>query len=339
VTVLPVDFIIQQFYLYAGSPRYNRLSKTYYGSCPTCREGNSWGKKRRLFYIEKKNLLYCHNCGLSMAPIRWIQAVSNKSYSEVLKEAECFVPESTQPEIFEKQTNIINEEILPEDSINLKDSAQIDFYKDNMYVKAALDVLANRRLTSAINKPDSFYISLKKGTHQNRLIIPFKDLNGKIVHYQSRTLIEDKRYPRPKYLSKTNSEKTLFGIERVQNQNSHIFITEGPLDACFIRNGVAVAGITKRGNHLFTDKQKQQLKMFPQHELIWVLDNQRLDETSKIKSLALAKQGCKVFIWPNELKKIKDMNDLCITYNLNKIPTSFILKNTFTDLKARVILT
>jgi len=339
VTVLPVDFIIQQFYLYAGSPRYNRLSKTYYGSCPTCREGNSWGKKRRLFYIEKKNLLYCHNCGLSMAPIRWIQTVSNKSYSEVLKEAECFVPELTQPDIFEKNATIINEEILPEDSINLRDSAQINFYKDNMYVKAALDALVKRRLTSAINKPDAFYISLKKGTHQNRLIIPFKDLNGKIVHYQSRTLIEDKRYPKPKYLSKTNSEKTLFGIDRVQNQNNHIFITEGPLDACFIRNGIAVAGITKRGNHLFTDRQKQQLKMFPQHELIWVLDNQMLDETSKSKSLALVKQGCKVFIWPSELKKIKDMNDLCITYNLNKIPTSFILKNTFTDLKARVILT
>jgi len=339
VTVLPADFIVQQFYLYAGFPRYNRLSKTYYGSCPTCREGNSWGKKRRLFYIEKKNLIYCHNCGLSMAPIKWIQTVSNKTYSEVLKEADNFIPDSINLEDKEKKPSLINSEILPEDSINLRDHSQVDFYKDNIYVKAALELLANRRLTSAINKPDTFYISLKKGTHQNRLIIPFKDLDGKIVHYQSRTIIENKKFVKPKYLSKINSEKTLFGIDRVQEKNNYIFVTEGPLDACFIRNGVAVAGITKKGNHLFTDKQKQQLKMFPQHELIWVLDNQKLDETSKSKSLALIKQGYKVFIWPDELKKIKDINDLCINYNLNKVPTSFILKNSFTDLKARVILT
>lgn len=339
MTVLPVDFIVQQFYLYAGFPKYNRLSKTYYGSCPTCREGNSWGKKRRLFYIEKKNLIYCHNCGLSMAPIKWIQTVSNKAYSEVLKEADSFVPESIDLDSKEKKVNSNNSEILPEDSINLMDHSQINFYKDNMYVKAALELLAKRRLTHAINKPDSFYISLKKGTHQNRLIIPFKDLDGKIVHYQSRTIIENKKFVKPKYLSKINSEKTLFGVDRVREKTNYIFVTEGPIDACFIRNGVAVAGITKNGNHLFTDRQKQQLKMFPQHELVWVLDNQKLDATSKSKSLALIKQGYKVFIWPEELKKIKDINDLCINYNLNKISTSFILKNSFTDLKARVILT
>jgi hypothetical protein len=339
VTVLPVDFIVQQFYLYAGFPKYNRLSKTYYGSCPTCREGNSWGKKRRLFYIERKNLIYCHNCGLSMAPIKWIQTVSNKSYSEVLKEANSFVPKSIDLDSIEKKVNFNNSEILPEDSINLMDHSQINFYKDNMYVKAALELLAKRRLTFAINRPDSFYISLNKGTHQNRLVIPFKDLDGKIVHYQSRSIIENKKFIKPKYLSKINSEKTLFGIDRVREKTNYIFVTEGPLDACFIRNGVAVAGITKNGNHLFTDRQKQQLKMFPQNELVWVLDNQKLDATSKSKSLALIKQGYKVFIWPEELKKIKDINDLCINYNLNKISTSFILKNSFTDLKARVILT
>ena len=78
--LLSEDYIVSKFYQYAGYPKYNRLSKAYNGCCPTCREGSSWGKKRRLYFVTRKNLIFCHNCGISMRPAKWIQKVSNALY-------------------------------------------------------------------------------------------------------------------------------------------------------------------------------------------------------------------------------------------------------------------
>jgi len=56
-----------------------------------------------------------------MAPIKWIQLVSGKTSSEILKEADIFIPETnpsaTETDFIKPQT----EEILHEDSINLLD--------------------------------------------------------------------------------------------------------------------------------------------------------------------------------------------------------------------------
>ena len=57
--MIPKSYIIQKFYQYAGYPRFNKVSNTYYGCCPICREGKSWGKKRRLYYVVDDNTLYC----------------------------------------------------------------------------------------------------------------------------------------------------------------------------------------------------------------------------------------------------------------------------------------
>jgi len=336
--LLNEDYVVSKFYQHAGFPRYNRLSKSYNGCCPTCREGNSWGKKRRLYYIPRKNLIFCHNCGLSVRPVKWVQLVSNMTYIEVMKENGNFarVEIDLEPEDTTESNTTV--EILPRDSINLFDKQQISFYKDNFYVNKALEVIKNRRLDTADNKPKTFWISLTDPVHKNRLVIPFYDTDDNIVHYQSRTLVERKGKTFPKYLSKQNSEKTLFGINNIDNQTKYIFITEGPLDACFLKNGLAVAGINESKGTAFTKKQQDQIAKFPLHEVIWVLDNQRIDTASKKKTSMLAKSGYKVFLWPDELKKFKDLNEVCIAAHTNVIPEKFILKHTYSGIKANLIL-
>ena len=42
----------------------------------------------------------------------------------------------------------------------------------------------------AINRPNNFYISLNDKVHKNRIVIPFYDDNRKIIHYQTRTILE-----------------------------------------------------------------------------------------------------------------------------------------------------
>lgn len=331
------DYVISKFYQYAGMPKYNRLSKSYNACCPSCREGNSWGKKKRLYYIPRKNLIFCHNCGLSTRPVKWIQSVGDLSYIEVMRENANFarteIPD--EPKI---QERVIITENLPQDSINLNDLQQVNFYKDNLIVNKALETIHKRRLDVAVNKPKTFWVSLTDPIHKNRLIIPFYNASGEIVHYQSRTIVESKNKTFPKYLSKQNSEKTLFGIDNVNDNIKSLFITEGPLDACFIKNGIAVAGINESRGLSLTKKQEEQLAHFPLHEKIWVLDNQYIDKASKKKTALLLKNGCKVFIWPEKLRKVKDINDLCILGKVNEVPYNFLTDNTYSGVKASLLL-
>lgn len=266
-------------------------------------------------------------------------SVSGMNYAEIMKESKGFIPDEHKIAQERKEPATVTEiPSLPEDSINLCDTNQIDFYKDNEVVQKALSVIRARRLDSAINKPQTFWISLTDRVHRNRLIIPFYDVNNKIVHYQSRTIIEQKKITLPKYLSKSNSEKTLFGINNVSDKHKRIFITEGPLDACFLRNGIAVAGINEGRGEPLTGRQKEQLRMFPTHEIVWVLDNQLTDIASRKKTDMLLKQGYSVFLWPKELKKFKDINELCIAQKLNSIEEKFILKHIGTGLKGKMLL-
>lgn len=333
------DYIVSKFYQFAGSPKYNRLSKAYNGSCPTCREGKSWGKKRRLYFIPKKNLIFCHNCGLSMRPVKWIQQVSGISYFDVLRENSVFLRQDAIETPEDKKENVTKERplALPTDAINLFDKQQVDFYKTEPIVQKALQLIKQRRLDTAINRPDTLWLSLNDPIHKNRLIIPFYDNDGKIAHYQTRTIIDSSNYP--KYLSKQHSEKTLFGINKIDNNYRTIFITEGPIDACFLKNGIAVAGINESKGKLFTKRQEEQLKQYPLHEQVWVLDNQYIDSASKKKTSVLAKHGCKVFLWPRELQKYKDLNEVCIETSLDSISEKFILKNTYSGMKASLLLT
>ena len=275
-----------------------------------------------------------------MRPAKWIQTVSGLSYAEILKESNNAVIEIDVKEREANKPVVVSEDqILPLDAINLCDEQQLEFYRQNKVVQEALALITRRKLDVAVNRPKTFWVSLVDKIHKNRLVIPFYDLDNKIAHYQTRTIIENKKYKFPKYLSKSNSEKTLFGISQVQDNTKFLFITEGPLDACFIKNGIAVAGITEGKGAIFTSKQQQQLGQFPMHEHVWVLDNQYTDKASYSKSQHLTKQGCKVFIWPKELKKYKDLNELCIAQNITHVPERFILKHSYAGLKAKLLLT
>jgi hypothetical protein len=226
--------------------------------------------------------------------------------------------------------------VLPQDSINLFDKEQQEFYRDNRIVLKCLELIKTRRLDTAINRSQSLYTTLTDRVHLNRLIIPFNDSNNKIVFYQSRTVLPDDE--RPKYLSKVNSERSIFGIERIDTKLEYIFITEGPIDAMFVKNGVALAGINESSSKNFTPLQKQQLRAFPLFQIIWVLDNQANDSASRTKTKKLLDLGEKVFIWPKSFSNYKDINEYCIDKNINGFDTDTILDNSYTGLRGKLLL-
>ena len=332
---LPEDFVVSKFYQYAGAPKYNRGSNLYQASCPICREGKSWLRKQRCYYVTNKNIIHCHNCGWHGNPINWIMELSGDSYSDVLEESKNYDTVDIEKFTEKKSEKKISYD-LPSDCIDLEDKEQLEFFHYEPAIKKALNILNNRRLLTAINRPKKYYFTLNDYVHENRIIIPFYDENNKIIFYQSRKVLDLDQ--KPKYLSKKNAERSVFNIDRVDSDIPFLFVTEGPLDSTFIRNGIALAGISESGSDTFTEKQKIQMKLFPLHEIIYVLDNQWNDVTSKKKSSALIDSGNKIFIWPKEYFKFKDINDVCVAYELDEFPYKFICKNSFKGMTAKMKL-
>ena len=335
---LPEDFVVLKFFELGYYPKYNKFNNVYQCSCPICREGKSLGKKRRCYYIPKNENIFCHNCGWSGKPLKWITEVSGHTSADIIQELKEYVPDIT--DIVEQESPVkVVTDTLPKDCINLSDTAQLDFYKNNDMLRTATQTIKNRRLDTAVNKPDSLYISLVDKVHKNRLVIPFINENKEIEFYQSRTLLDRDNKVKPKYLGRVNAEKTLFNIDQVSPDHNTVYIFEGPLNAFFTKNSVAVAGITERGRS-FTTRQEQQLtNTLKWHDKVWILDSQWVDQASLVKSEALLKQGERVFIWPEKFgKRFKDFNDIAIACSIDEIKWDFIQKNTFEGLEGIVRL-
>jgi hypothetical protein len=171
-------------------------------------------------------------------------------------------------------------------------------------------------------------------------VIPFVNEKHEIEFYQTRTILNQDNKLKPKYLGKVGSEKTLFNIDKVSSDHDKVYIFEGPLNAFFTKNSVAVAGITERGRS-FTQRQEEQMNTTLRwYDKVWILDSQWVDQASLIKSEVLLKQGETVFIWPEAIgQKYKDFNDIAIAAKKDEISWEWIEKNTFKGLEGIVKMT
>lgn len=314
---IPDSYLLNKFYSHSHEPSFKKYEGTYNAGCPVCREGKSLGKKKRLFYYPRTQSFYCFNCNKSWNGMSWLLEVTGMSVTEIKVEI------STDKNSFEinlDKKNILqqtkNSSDLPFDSINLFDPLQLSYYQNNETVLKALRYIKSRKINEAINKPKNLFLSLKDFIHKDRLCIPFYDDKKKVVFYQTRCLDDSQ----PRYLSKQNSEKTVFNIENIDPLCDYIFLLEGPIDAMFIKNGVGVAGIN------LTNTQLDQLSKYPLLERIWILDNPRIDSTANNKIQELLSKREKVFCWNNQYK---DLNEWCIAENKNEILPDIILNSLY----------
>ena len=334
---LPQEYIIAKFNEYCGGVKHNRSSGTYYGSCYICREGDSWLKKRRCYLILKRQQVYCHNCGWSSTAYKWIKHVTGLSYREILAESDGYIADFNLTQ--EVDLPKVVPATLPQDCINLFDPLQVAFHRTSSVVYDVLDFVKKRRLNTAVNKPKALWLSLIDPIHRNRLVIPFYGLDNSILYYQSRGIFKQDLENLPKYLGKSGGNKTLFGVNAVSDNLADIYIFEGPINAFFCQNGIAVAGIQDNSETSLTFIQEKQLSNFPLHKKIWVLDSQWIDTASLKKTEILIRQGCNVFIWPKELGlKHKDFNDIAIAQGVDEIDLKFVNQHVMSGLLAELQL-
>lgn len=260
---------------------------------------------------------------MSWTPYFWIKEVSNMSFKDIIKELKDY---DYDPD-FKLVVDAIEERVfdvpnLPGECINLSDPIQLNFYKNLPILDIAQGYIKTRRLDTAINRPNNYYLCINDKFHRNRLIIPYIR-DKKVVYYTSRKLLKDD--PKAKYLMKFGSDKPIFNIEKVDPNYPYIFVCEGQIDAMFLKNAVAISGT------FLTNNQEQLiLQDFPFHQLVWVLDNHRFEQ-EEVREIIVnkLKSGENVFIFENEFEKYKDLNDFCTEKNLDHIDPDLILKSVY----------
>lgn len=328
---LPTEYTKDIFFQYAGSPE--KTSGGYRASCPMCMEGKSWGHKKRLYYFPEDNYLFCHNgCG-SFSDYFWVKTVTGKSFLDIKEDIQS-CGYSTDVEYFkiklDDEKELIAPPILPLDAINLFDRTQVLYYKDNFWIKEAVKFITRRGLLKAPYRPKALYMSLTDKIHKNRITIPFFDDNGYVEFYQSRALTESQE-KFGKFLSKLNSDKSVFNLDKLNLKNDNVFIMEGAIDAMFLENAVAISGV------YMTDYQEELMQIAcPLSTRVWVFDNPKIDDTARKKIIEKSMDGSKdlFFTWSDAFEKYKDLNEFCIKENIWSISPDEILKRSVVGPKA-----
>lgn len=329
---LPKEYVVKKFFELGFYPQYNPSNDNYSCSCPICLEGDTGvGNIKRCYYLPDKDIIYCHRCGWSSRPAKWIKEVSGISDAEICREIE----ENDYDYIDLDKTGFdfsyieLAVDLLPKNPIDLFDKQQLIYFKDNINVNRVIHYLKSRRLYRAVNKPKSFFTSIDDPIHRGRLILPYYNEKQEVTFYQSRDVSGESMI---RYLSKQKGQKSVFNLGNLDYSKENYYVFEGPIDSCFVKNGVAIGGINP-GKSKFSGIQEEQLDKLIMMNRIWVLDSQYLDEAAREKSEILLNDGESVFIWPKKEGTLyKDFNEMCIDRELNEVPEQFILDNTFTGL-------
>ena len=307
-----------QKYVGLISPRldlFKQVRQNLWNSrCPICGDSQKNKSKKRLYIYAKKQDLFvkCHNCGFGSNLGNFIKQLDPHLHSQYVveryKAGETGQRKTKEPEFHFKKPKFKSQPT----KINLPSIGELDeehfarkyfesrkipeSFKDKVYFAEDF-----REWAQTVSKID--YSNL--GKEEPRMVIPFFDMEGKLIAAQGRALGKNEL----RYITVKVEEDSLkiYGLDR-WNPEDHTYIVEGPIDSMFLPNCLAVAGgdlLTYNG-----DKEKTTL----------IFDNEPRNIHTIKKMMDSISKGWSVVIWV-KLKKFKDINDLI----LNGLSTDEIL--------------
>lgn len=308
-------------------------NNTWNFSCPIC--GDSQKKKfkaRGYIYETNARLNYkCHNCTVSISFANFLKEVNASMHQNYLAEKyingngrtlekpEVVIPVGRKPMI-QRDLNLKSINVLSDTNVCKKYVVERkipkEYYSDLYYCENFKE-WANSLI------PDIVGENVKE---HPRLVIPFKDKNNKIFAYQGRAL---EKGINPKYFTiKLDEDMPLiYGLERC-NLNEQYYVVEGPIDAMFLSNAIAVAGLNLPTLLNETDKSNA----------VIVFDNEPRN-VQLIKSIEKAiNSHFKICLLPRMQRKAKDINEFVLS-GMNNIDLEAVLsKNISRDLSAKLML-
>ena len=271
----------------------------------------------------KNNFTYkCHNCGVGRSLANFLKDHDHLLYEQYIMEK--FKEGSTG-----KGTATPNPKFKFSEPKFVKRDTDLEKISDLNIFHPARAYLEQR----SIKNLDYFYYcpKFKEWTNKQkktfdttrqdspRIIIPFKDKQGNLFGYQGRSLAPKAKL---RYITIMLDEEQpkIFGQDRI-NTDETIYIVEGPFDATFIKNSVAMCGsdidIRSRG----------------WSDYIYVYDNEPRNREIVERIDKTINRGDKVVIWPKNIQQ-KDINDMYLAgHDVQKVVESNVYQKLNATLK------
>lgn len=279
--------------------------------CPYCQD-----RKRRAYLLVggDKQVVYCHNCGVSTSYKKFIEQFQPDLYEEYVQAEKEEYKEKLKDGIFKKTESVSA-------LINNKTDKEFDLKLFKFNPKYFQPVESNEQALAYCNKRKIPQHQIKKMYYNCHTKMPFGDslifpFSKDEFNYgfQARDIKRKFFYT----FSKNESFK-IYNIFNVDLEKP-VYIFESIIDSLFKKNSVAVCG---------TSLSQQVLSMIKKP--VWCLDN---DKTGMEKALTYAVEGGRIFVMPTDLK-VKDVNELVMTYGMTEDAIDrLIVENTFTGLGA-----
>ena len=313
---------------------FKRKNNTINFSCPYCGDSQKNKFKARGYLFNKKGSYhyYCHNCGASKNFEMFLRDQASelhKQYSlEKLQEVGG-LKNSKEIDI----TPAVQSTSFPEYKRSGSPLRKLKKISQLEWDHPAKQYILQRKIPNPYHTKLYYAPAFYKWTNtlipgkfkenqkdEPRLIIPFIDKNNKFFGYQGRSFKNSSlRYIT---IMLDESKPKCFGLETLKYGKT-VYVTEGPLDSCFIDNCVAMAG-----SDISADLGD---------DVVMVYDNEpRSVEIVKKIEKAIAKQQ-KVVVWPSTLN-YKDINDM-VMGGLTKADVQLMIhQNTYSGLQANMAL-
>ena len=275
-----------------------------------------------MFKIKNDFVYKCHNCGVG------------RTLSNFLKDQDTFLHDQYVMEKF-KQGTTGKGTVTPNPKFKFKAP---NFNKGDVNLEKISDLNTSHPAREYLEKRgikdlDYFYYcpkfkawtNEKKKTFDNlrqdgdRIIIPFRNKDGKLFGYQGRSL-RPKAKMRYITIMLDEDKPKIFGQDRI-NDKEPIYIVEGPFDSTFIKNSVAMAG------------SDVDCRTFGWSNYIWIYDNEPRNREIVNRISKSIDRGDKVVIWPNNIQQ-KDINDMHLAgHDVQKVVESNVYQKLEATLK------
>lgn len=274
--------------------------------CPVCGDSSKSKSKVRFYFYEKGGGFFvrCHNCDYSTTLGGFIKKMDvnlHKQYCfENLKEkGVSHKREEPKPKKKRFSENAILEDFASLDELPCDHVAVI--WADERQIPKA-----KRGLLYYTNDFAAFVAQIDptaKVGDDERIIIPIFSSSGILIGAQGR-LLSGKTIGREiRYITiKTDKDgdRLWYGLDRV-DRNDTIVAVEGPIDSLFLRNSIAMLGLS--------DPLNLPDRLSP-NKIVYALDNEPRNKQVVEAMSSLIDAGRKVCIWDNRVAGIKDINDM-----------------------------
>jgi len=332
--------------------------------CPICGDSQRDKSKMRGYFIingkRKRMNYFCHNCDANMLLGTFIKLYAPAVYADYKKERafdsleanhkptkprhedvepvlqytvrkpklEAVTEASSEPPTIPRANRRVLQHLTP--IMNAPISIQKYLYERKIPVDIAKKyIFYTDEFMAYTNKhiPAMFSEGAVAAFDEPRIVILMFDETGECVGFQGRRLPNSEAQAKYITIKLNENEGKIWGLDRVDKAKP-IIVFEGPVDATFVENAIAVCGSDLVSQTLHIDT-------YQTDEYVYGFDNEPRNKQIVKRMDSAIKAGLSVIIWPKEVKQ-KDINDMILSgVNVNEI----IRKHTYQGLTARIKFT